>query len=329
MFRYYMLQAKYVQANELAAQLVTLSSQSDATDFVVASNRAMGSPLVYEGKHRQAIPFLEKVVAIVPTLELRAEVYRYDVVDPWIVSRSYLSWAYWLLGEQDVAQRHSDEAVHIAEDLDHSFSLTLALSFSQWIHQFNRDVVRTRATAEKALALALEHGFAFWYGWCRVMRGWAMSQQGEHSSGITEIEEGLVSWRAQGSELGSHYYYSLLAEACLTAGRLDKAAASLDQAEQFAVNTGEGFWRPEVVRLRGDLHLRATPPDYAAAEIKFREALVIATQQDARSLQLRAAISLARPVNCSRKECRSWRRAHQHQAQLSHYRRRGQDPPKR
>ncbi len=293
MFRYYMLQAKYARANELAAQLVALSALSHATDFVVASNRAMGSPLVYEGKHRQAIPFLEKVAAIVPTLELRAQVYRYDVVDPWIVARSYLSWAYWLLGQTDVAQQHSDEAVRIAEELDHSFSLTLALSFSQWIHQFNRDVVRTRATAEKALSLSQEHGFAFWFGWCRVMRGWAMSQQGEHTQGITEIEEGLVSWRAQGSELGSHYYYGLLAEACLTAGRLDKAAAALDQAEQFAADTGEGYWLPEVVRLRGDLLLRATPADNATAEMKYREALAIATQQDARSLQLRAAFSLA------------------------------------
>ena len=294
MFRYYMLQAKYVRANELAGQLVTLTEQSTATDFIVAANRAMGSPLVYEGKHRQAIPFLEKVVAIAPSLELRAAVYRYDVVDPWIVARSYMSWAYWLLGQSDVAQRQSDEAVRIAAGLDHSFSLTLALSFSQWIHQFNRDVARTRETADKALSLAQEHGFAFWFGWCRVMRGWAMSQQGEHAKGITEIEEGLVSWRAQGSELGSHYYYGLLAEACLTAGRFEQAAAALDHAEQFASDTGEGFWLAEVARLRGDLLLQVAPADLATPEAKFRQALAIATQQDASALQLRAAFSLAK-----------------------------------
>ena len=297
MFRYYMLQAKYVQANELAAQLVTLSAQSHATDFVVASNRAMGSPLVYEGKHRQAIPYLQNVVAIPPTLELRAEVYRYDVVDPWIVARSYMSWALWLLGQPEVAQTNSDEAVKIAENLDHSFSLTLALSFSQWIHQFNRDVVRTRATAEKALALAQEHGFAFWYGWCRVMRGWAMAQQGEHAQGIIEIEEGLVAWRAQGSELGSHYYYALLAEACLLAKQFDKAAAALDQAEQFARDTGEGFYAPEIPRLRGDLILLQNPAATGDAEACFEQALTLSRQQQARSLELRAALSLARSLN--------------------------------
>ena len=294
MFRYYMLQAKYVQANELASQLVTLSAQSNAPDFIVASNRAMGSPLVYEGKHHQAIPFLKRVASIEATLELRAQVYRYDVVDPWIVASSYMSWAYWLLGSPAIAQKHSDDAVHIAEELDHSFSLTLALSFSQWIHQFNRDVTRTRATAEKALSLAKEQGFAFWYGWCRVMRGWAMSQQGEHAQGIAEIEEGLVEWRAQGSELGSHYYYALLAEASLAAGQLDKAATALDQAEQFAISTGEGFYLPEIPRLRGKLLLTRTPSAVAEAEILFRKSLDSARSQEAKSLELRAVRSLAR-----------------------------------
>ena len=293
MFRYYMLQAKYVRANDLAEQLVALSAKSNAADFVVASNRAKGSPLVYEGKHRQAIPYLERVASIDPTLELRAQVYKYDVVDPWIVASSYQSWAYWLLGEPDVAQKHSDDAIRIAKNLDHSFSLTLALSFSQWIHQFNRDVAKTREIAENALALAQEHGFAFWFGWCRIMRGWAMSQQGDYAKGIAEIEVGLVAWRAQGSELGSHYYYGLLAEACMTAGQLDKAATALDQAFQFAANTGEGFWLPEIVRLKGDLLLRSQPADIVGAESKFREALAIATKQDAKSLQLRASFSLA------------------------------------
>ena len=180
-----------------------------------------------------------------------------------------MSWAYWLLGN-------------------------LALSFSQWIHQFNRDIARTRATAEKALSLAKEHGFAFWYGWCRVMRGWAMSQQGEHAQGIAEIEEGLVEWRAQGSELGSHYYYALLAEASLAAGQLDRAATALDQAEQFASATGEGFYLPEIPRLRGKLLLTLKPSAVAEAEVLFNRSLELARSQDAKSLELRAARSLAR-----------------------------------
>lgn len=295
MFRYYMLQAKYAKAIELASQLIRLSSSADSTAFVVAANRAMGGPLVYAGKHREAIPYLERVAGIPATPELRTELYRYDVVDPWIAARSYLSWAHWLLGRPDLAQAHSDEAVRIAAGLDHSFSLTLALCFSQWIHQFNRDVQRTRATADKALALAEEHGFAFWFGWCRVMRGWAMAQEGEHDRGIAEIEQGIVVWRAQGSELGSHYFLGLVADSCLEAGRLDKAALALDQGERFAASTGEGYWAPERPRLFGELLLRLDPNANAgAAEAKFREALAVATRQEALSLRLRAAFSLAK-----------------------------------
>ena len=126
------------------------------------------------------------------------------------------------------------------------------------------------------------------------MRGWAMSQQGEHAQGIAEIEEGLVEWRAQGSELGSHYYYALLAEASLAAGQLDRAATALDQAEQFASATGEGFYLPEIPRLRGKLLLTLKPSAVAEAEVLFNRSLELARSQDAKSLELRAARSLAR-----------------------------------
>ena len=294
MFRYYMLQAKYPKARELGEQLLEIADQTQTPHFLVAANRARGGPPVYEGRHTEAVPFLEKVIAIEPTAELRADVYHYDVVDPWIASRSYLSWACSHLGYPDQSLQHSNAAVRIAEELDHSFSAALALSFSQWVYQFRRDVAQTRATAEQALAISEEHGFAFWYGWCRVMRGWAMAQQGEHAAAIGEIRQGIVDWRAQGSELGCHYYYVLLAEACAAAGKIDEALGALDDASQFAADTGEGFYAPEIPRLRGKLLLHRDSSVTDDAEACFRQSLELARDQQAKSLELRAARSLAR-----------------------------------
>ena len=292
MFRYYMLQAKYPQARQLGEQLLEIAGQTP--HYIVAANRARGGPPVYEGRHLQAVPFLERVIAIEPTPELRSAVYRYDVVDPWIASRSYYSWASWHLGFPDRSLQHSNEAVRIAEGLDHSFSTVLALCFSQWVHQFRRDVAKTRETADRALAISKEHGFAFWYGWCAVMRGWVMAQQGEHDAAIAEIRQGIADWRTQGSELGCHYYYALLAEACTAAGRLDDALAALNDAEQFAADTGEGFYAPEIPRLRGKVLLQQDRTATAAAEACFRQSLAVAGEQQAKSLELRAARSLAR-----------------------------------
>ncbi len=294
MFRYYMLQAKYPQARALGGQLLAIADQTQTPHYVVAANRARGGPPVYEGRHNEALPFLEKVIAIEPTAELRLEVYRYDVVDPWIAARSYFSWACWHLGYPDRSLAQSNEAVRIAESLDHSFSSALALSFSQWAHQFRRDVAKTRATAERALAISRAHGFAFWYGWCGVMRGWAMAQQGQHEGAVAEIRQGIVDWRAQGSELGSHYYYALLAEACAAAGRIDEAFAALGQASRFAADTGEGFYAPEIPRLRGRLLLKQGTAAGDEAESCFRQSLALAREQQAKSLELRAAHSLAR-----------------------------------
>lgn len=294
LFRYFMLQAKYPRSIELGEQLVRLADASQDLAGIVAANRAIASPLVYKGNHSRAVPHLEKVISIEATEDLRSEFYSFDVVDPWITSMSYLSWAKWLLGYPDQAAAHSQEAVATAEGLEHPFSIALGLSFSQWLHQFNQDVEATRNAADKAIAIAEEQGFAFWIGWGQVLRGWARARQGEADAGIDEIREGIVAWRKQGSELGCHYYYAMLAEACAAADRLDEAMTALDDGQKFSDETGEGYYAPELARLRGEFLLQQDPADTAAAESNFRQALELAGSQEAKSLELRAAMSLAR-----------------------------------
>jgi serine/threonine protein kinase/predicted ATPase len=294
LFRYFMLQAKYPRSIELGEQLVRLADASGDPAGVVAANRAIASPLVYKGDHARAVPHLEKVISIEATPDLRAEFYSFDVVDPWITSLSYLSWVKWLLGYPDQAAEHSREAVSTAEKLEHPFSLALGLSFSQWLHQFNQDVESTRKAADGALAIAREKGFAFWIGWGQVLRGWARARQGEGESGIDEMREGIVAWRKQGSELGCHYYYVMLAEACAANGQMDEAMTALDDGQKFAELTGEGFYAPEITRLRGEFILQQSSTNIVDAEALFRQAIDLAASQQAKSLELRAAMSLAR-----------------------------------
>jgi predicted ATPase len=294
LFRYYMLQANYTKAEQLGDQLVGIADQTFDLNFVVAAHRALGGPLVYQGRHRNALPHLEMVTAIEPTAELRAEAYRYDVVDPWITSQSYLSWALWLLGYPDQAREQSRQAVSQAERLEHPFSVALALSFSQWLHQFCHDLDRTRETAERALAISNEQSFAFWIGWGRVLRGWTLAQEGQCQEAITEIREGIVDWRAQGSELGCHYYFVLLAEAYGKAGRIEDALSALAEAQAFCDATGEGYWAPEILRVKGEMQLRLDSDADPDAERCFHQAIELARKQEAKSLELRAAMSLGR-----------------------------------
>ncbi len=294
LFRYYMLQANYQKAEQLAGQLRDLAERDQNPGYVAVSHRALGSTLVYQGRHAEAVPHLQAMIALTPTPELRAASYRYDVVDPWIVSQSYLGWALWLLGFPEQALATSRTVLGVAGGLDHPFSGALSLSFASWLHQFCGDVANTRATAEQSLAISTEQHFAFWIGWDRVMLGWASAAEGLCDRGIAEIEQGMVEWKAQGSVLGQSYFQALLAEVCLNAGRAPAAAAALAAAEAFATATGEAFWQPEIQRLQGEVLLLTQPAKPQLAEARFNQALAHARAQQARSLELRAALSLAR-----------------------------------
>jgi serine/threonine protein kinase/predicted ATPase len=297
LFRYFMLRANYGKSRELASQLIEIADASQNPSFLVAAHRAMGGPLVYLGEHEAALKHFARVLTIEVTPELRNS-YHYEVVDPWIVSRSYMAWALWFLGYPDQARKHAEWAVAEAERLEHPFSIALSLSFSQWFHQFCGDIDRTREVADRSLHLSREQNFAFWIGWCQVLRGWCISRKEDPPAGLTEVQRGLTAWLAVGSRLGLHYFHALEAEACLAGGAVEAGLKALEEAHAFSDQTGEGFWRSELSRLRGELLLRRDGMHHAVtaqdAEACFRSALVLAGKQHAKSLELRAAMSLAR-----------------------------------
>jgi predicted ATPase/class 3 adenylate cyclase len=294
LFRYYLLLGRFAKAEQLAEQLAQVASHEQSIEYRAAASRAIGSSHVYQGKYPRAIEYLKAVIAIEPTAELRTALYAYDVVDSWVVAHSYLAWSLWLTGHPEQARVQRQAALDAAERLAHPFSIVLAYAFSSWSCQFERDVAGTRKAADAALAIATERKFAFWIGWCRVMRGWAIAMSEDPAHGCDEIRDGQIAWNAQGSELGRSYYRALYAEACARAGRVTDGLAALDEAEAFAKERGEGYWAPEIPRLRGELLLAGETQASAAAETCFQQALDLSRQQGARSLELRAAMSLAR-----------------------------------
>jgi predicted ATPase len=292
LFRYYLLKAQYRKAQDLAERLARTADEERNIEYRAAADRALGSALVYQGQYPAAIDRLRRVTAVAPTPELRSAAYAYDVVDAWVVAHSYLAWGLWLMGWPDQARAQSRSALEAAAGLDHPFSLVLAKAFASWSRQFEGDVAGTLRAADETLAIARERRFAFWFGWGRIMRGWALGRTGDPAGGAVEIRDGLAEWQAQGSELGRCYFLALLADVLGMGGRVDEALATLSDADRLSAATGEGCWRPEIHRLRGDLLLRRA--DDAGAEAAYRFALDEARRQQARSHELRAATSLAR-----------------------------------
>src|SRR5262249_50838810 len=210
----------------------------------------------------------------------------------------------------DQSLRRMDEALALAEQLAHPYSRALALAYAAMLYQFRGEPHMVRESAETALTLCDEQGFAYYLAWGTMMRGWALADQGQDAEGIAQMRRGLAAIQATGAALRQPYYLGLLAEASETAGELEDGLAMLTEALAVVARTGERWWEAELHRLKGELLLRAKaqgleltvgPSDsgYCAvlaeqADASFRQALDVASRQQAKSLELRAATSLGR-----------------------------------
>jgi predicted ATPase len=151
------------------------------------------------------------------------------------------------------------------------------------LRQFRGEIRETQETAEGAIALCAEHGFAALLALATILRGWAVAEQGRHEEGIAQIQEGLAAYRATGSENLRPYSLTLLAEACMEAGRLDEGLTALTPT-----------LGAEMHRLKGELLLRQDSSNAAEARNCFQRAVEMSRKQSAKSLELRATMSLAR-----------------------------------
>ena len=162
------------------------------------------------------------------------------------------------------------------------------------MHHYRREVQRCLERADEAIALATEQAAEFFLGHGTVMRGWALAQQGQVNAGIAEIRRGMEACRACGAELERPHWLALLGEACLLGGHVEEGLDAVLEALALAERTTARFNEPELHRLRGELLLKRSPPEVAAAANAFHEAIQAARSRQAKSLELRATVSLSR-----------------------------------
>lgn len=296
LWRLHMLRAEYDIAIKQGEYLLELAQRQDSTAFLIAAHRALGATLFYRGYFDRARKHVESVIAMTGEEDDSSTLIRdiYDVVDPRVTCRSYRSWILWMQGFPDRARKESARAMRLAERLDHPFSIALALSFASWLEQFLGNAGRVRELAGKAIAHCQAHGFPFWVGWNQVLLAWASAHEdGATPAHIADIEEGLVHWKENGSNLGRSYFFCLLAETLLRLGEPVRAMEILTRARTFIYERDERYWEAEYHRLSGEAEL-AMGTDPHQARIRSREALYVARHLGARSLELRALTSLSR-----------------------------------
>jgi predicted ATPase len=216
--------------------------------------------------------------------------------DPAVTCLAFGAVALWLLGYPDQGVERSREAVALGRELRQPNTLGLALYFDAILRQYRREAPAVQESAEAASAVAAEHGISLWQAVGPILCGWALAEQDQAESGIARIRRGLTDWAATGGETHRPYHLALLAEALSRAGRIEEGLGALAEALSLGRRTGEGFHEAELHRLRGEFLLRQQGAEVACrdAEACFRRALSVARQQRAKSLELRAAMSLTR-----------------------------------
>jgi predicted ATPase len=251
----------------------------------------MGHTLFWRGEFASARTHFEQAIARYDPQQHSTLGYTFGEYAE-VPSRGFAAHVLWYLGYPDRAVETMREALSIAAELTHSWTVVMINVFAAWMRAYRREPHLVQGPAERALKLAREQQLAFFVGHATVLQGWARVRQGEGEQPIADIRRGIAAYRATGAELESSYWCGLLAEAYAAVGEVEKAHTALTEALDLAAMSGVRFCQAELFRLKGELLLHQAETNQA--EALFREAIRVASIQQAKSLQLRGSTSLAR-----------------------------------
>ena len=296
---YYSVRAEHTTAFELSEQCLALAQHLNDPLLRVAAHMELGATLFCLGNYTEARTHLESAIALHDPESQRLHAFMHGQ-DFGASSRARASHVLWFLGYPDQAQARNEEALALARELSHPFTLAYTLVFSSVLHQFLGRPQATRDCAEGAIQLANEQGFPLWAVAGKVLRGWALVEQGQ-SDGIAQMAEGLASWGSVGTE-NTHthqpYFLALLAEAHGKIGQVERGLELLAKMSAAVERTRERSYEAELYRLRGELLLKSAAPFSESvteeAESCLHKAIAVARHQNAKSMELRAATSLSR-----------------------------------
>jgi predicted ATPase len=273
--------------------LLRLAQHAHDRACAVVAHYALGATWLWLGALPTARQHLETGIALYTPDQRCAPVFRIGQ-DPGMACRALAAHTFWLLGYPDQALACLHDALALAHELSHPYSLAFARLWATIVFQFRRNMPAVYEQAEATVAISTEQGFTHWAAWGTSLRGWTLAMQDQDETSLTQVRQGIAAWRATGGALGVPYFCTVLADVAAHLGHTEDAFQALAEAHTLVEQQEERWWEAEVYRLRGVLLLKQpeTPPE--EAETWLRRALDVARRQEAKSLELRAAMSLAR-----------------------------------
>jgi predicted ATPase len=275
-----------------------MAQQQQDPLLLLAAYFELGAALFCRGEFTQAQEHFEQGIALYDPDKHRSHAFLYGY-DLGVASLSRITRVLWPLGYPDQALQKGQQALALAKEESHPFSQAYALNFVAECHRLRGELPRAQELAEAAITLSTEQGFPLWATTATMLRGWLLAEQGRGAEGIAQMLQGLTAWRTMGAQMALPYWLGLLAEAHGKAAQTEEGLFFLTEALATADKTGEREFEAELYRLKGELFLQSTVQGQESkvqeeAEGYFRQAIDVAHHQNAKSLELRAVMSLGR-----------------------------------
>lgn len=287
---YYLVRADGKSSSELCSQLEAVAGTGNDPEYLIEAHSARASIAYWVGGFSDSNEHILRARLLYDPGRHAHHPYVYGQ-DPLALGYSYAALGLWFLGYPEQAGKSSRKSLELAARTNHAPTIAAAYSFAT---DLNHQLKNRGAFSELALktwSVATEQNLPMWAGWSRAMRGYATFENGERDAGILEIQAGLDAFRATGAKLNIAYLTSCLIEAYLEAGKIDLGLERVDEALSLPQD-GDRYYRAELFRLKGELSRSAHSKSESA--VCFDAALSTARLQSAKSLELRAAMSMGR-----------------------------------
>jgi len=309
---FYMVRAELGTAREIAEEFLRLAERLPYPGLAMLGHWALEITFMHLGEFDLALQHFEQALLRYDPAGHRDDAFRY-AQHPGVAMRCFAAWALWFVGKPDQALDRIQQALTLATELSEPYGLAHALFFAATLHQLRGEPRLAEQRAKAALAVSCEHGLVLYQAMALITLGWALNEQGRTQEAIEQMRRGLAAHRATSTAVLLPHFLALLAEALSKSGQCEEGLRISDEALAAAYRTGERYYEPELYRIKGEVLLmqvdgkclstaanagqdvfQADPATIAQAESCFEQSIIIAQQQNARSWELRAVMSLAR-----------------------------------
>jgi class 3 adenylate cyclase/predicted ATPase len=278
---------------ELGAQLLALAEKQGATVPLIAGHYTMGFSLVCTGQIKRGRAYFDQGIALYNPREHRPLATRFGQ-DARVVTLCFRSLTLFCLGHPDSALADAEQALNESRVIGHAPSLMLALTYASMVHVCSAKYTTASVETNELISLTNEKGSLSWKASGICLQGSALAFTGRAADAVKMITSGITAYRSAGSTIHMPLSLSHLAAAHAKLGKFENARRSIGEAMTAIETTKEKWFEAEVHRTAGEIELMSSQPDTAKARLCFERALTVAREQQAKSWELRAAMSMAR-----------------------------------